>query len=338
MKERLLYIDRLRGFAIFLVVEGHIISYNVFNSNHNVLFQIIYSFHMPFFFFLSGYVANLTTKIDSVKSYFIYNKNKAISLLIPMISWPLIHCYFFTATKDFSFNMLSNIIYSEVLNPGLWFLKMLFEVIVVYSVFFVFSSLINNKTKIFIDIAILFSIVLFFVGFSFFQNNNGIMTFLLNFCFFMVGVFLSRYQILKKIVKNINLATMAAVLFMLIIGHYNFSEADTAIMKGLKVIISLLAIVLFYNLSQRVILDKKIDNYLCKSGRNSLVIYVTHFTFFYILNNTMLLDSDISFFLLILITVPLSVLLISFCLGLGNIIALFPILNLIFYGVRFKKK
>ena len=58
-----LWIDSLKGFLIFLVVLGHVvqsmIDSNMFSSNKDSLvslFEWIYSFHMPLFFLVSGYV------------------------------------------------------------------------------------------------------------------------------------------------------------------------------------------------------------------------------------------------------------------------------------------
>ena len=70
MKERLLYIDSLKGFAILLMVMGHVIAWNFSDwsflpqvnqevpSNYlvaGVLWNFIYSFHMPLFFCISGF-------------------------------------------------------------------------------------------------------------------------------------------------------------------------------------------------------------------------------------------------------------------------------------------
>lgn len=49
---RILQIDVLKGFAILLVVLGHAI-YETYSEN-NIVFRMIYSFHMPLFMFLSG--------------------------------------------------------------------------------------------------------------------------------------------------------------------------------------------------------------------------------------------------------------------------------------------
>lgn len=54
MSKRIGYIDIARGIGILLVVLGH----NDFGYISQFAYQIIYSFHMPLFFFLSGYFIN----------------------------------------------------------------------------------------------------------------------------------------------------------------------------------------------------------------------------------------------------------------------------------------
>ena len=54
MKQRLLYLDNLKGFLIILVILGHCIEYGTESFDENTLFKIIYSFHMPVFIALSG--------------------------------------------------------------------------------------------------------------------------------------------------------------------------------------------------------------------------------------------------------------------------------------------
>ena len=55
MSSRIEYIDRLKGLAILAVVMGHII-YFVFHLSDDPVWGYIYSFHVPLFIFLSGYV------------------------------------------------------------------------------------------------------------------------------------------------------------------------------------------------------------------------------------------------------------------------------------------
>ena len=63
MKQRIEYIDNIKGFAILLVVMGHVIAnwfgdfYVVLDNdtdNQLMIWKLIYSFHMPLFMFCSG--------------------------------------------------------------------------------------------------------------------------------------------------------------------------------------------------------------------------------------------------------------------------------------------
>lgn len=78
-KEYFDYIDSLKGLAIILVVVGHCIAWNF--SDYNTIIKeskpsdlfwwhLIYSFHMPLFFWISGFL--LPQKIDTLKNFLMY--------------------------------------------------------------------------------------------------------------------------------------------------------------------------------------------------------------------------------------------------------------------------
>ena len=54
MKSRVKYIDAMRGLAILTVVIGHLVQRNIGGGTSHPLFDLIYSFHMPLFFFICG--------------------------------------------------------------------------------------------------------------------------------------------------------------------------------------------------------------------------------------------------------------------------------------------
>jgi len=69
---RVTEIDRAKGFAIFLVVVGHIATDTTPPGNEwfSELVYVIYSFHMPFFMYLSGFVMGRTFKeLNSLSEY-----------------------------------------------------------------------------------------------------------------------------------------------------------------------------------------------------------------------------------------------------------------------------
>lgn len=92
-------IDNIRGFAILTVVLGHSLQACLgAEFDQNILFRYIYSFHMPLFIFISGYV-NWQTFDGSSQKYFVRMR----SLLIPYFIWCFImYAYSFTFSAGFT--------------------------------------------------------------------------------------------------------------------------------------------------------------------------------------------------------------------------------------------
>jgi fucose 4-O-acetylase-like acetyltransferase len=121
-------IDIMRGTGILLVVLGHSIQKNIPNYLDNFLFRAIYTFHMPLFFLISGYLMYETLNGSRLQ----WIKDKAIYLLIPHLLFNIIY-YPMSSTglanypdwpAMFSFPIwMKN---SNLLNEGEWFLWTLF--------------------------------------------------------------------------------------------------------------------------------------------------------------------------------------------------------------------
>ena len=80
-KERILWVDYCKAVAIFLVIVGHVFTRT---NTFSLLNVIIYSFHMPVFFFLSGYT------FDNNVKFFVFLKKKARTLLLPAIMFSIL--------------------------------------------------------------------------------------------------------------------------------------------------------------------------------------------------------------------------------------------------------
>lgn len=85
-KSRILHIDVLKLFSIYLVLWGHAIMQFQPNFQHSIVYQTIYSFHMPLFMMLSGYFAESSMDIEW-KGFF---TKKFRQLLLPCISWGIL--------------------------------------------------------------------------------------------------------------------------------------------------------------------------------------------------------------------------------------------------------
>lgn len=65
MQGRLEYIDRIKGFAILLVVIGHVYIFS-FGVTDTLVYKVIASFHMHLFMFISGFVAYVSPEVKDV--------------------------------------------------------------------------------------------------------------------------------------------------------------------------------------------------------------------------------------------------------------------------------
>ena len=102
-------IDILKGVLIILVVVGHCIQYgngsqyiNNLSFFDNKIFKIIYSFHMPLFMLISGYLFYYSvSKRDS--QYII--KSKIERLIIPSFIWPILYGLSLIIAKGNDYNI-----------------------------------------------------------------------------------------------------------------------------------------------------------------------------------------------------------------------------------------
>lgn len=75
--------DCLKGIAISLVVIGHIRQFGFPEYESSLIFNITWTLQMPLFMVISGYFAGGGGILKSIK-------NKAISYLVPFVSWNVI--------------------------------------------------------------------------------------------------------------------------------------------------------------------------------------------------------------------------------------------------------
>ena len=141
MSKRIEYIDIARGIGILLVVMGH----NDFGYVSPFGYKLIYSFHMPLFFFLSGYFLNASIPFG------VYFKKRFNSLLKPylftifMIYFAEIsfdNMSFSTAIQRIVKSLYASTIYIDWVQ--LWFLPHLF-VVSLYA--FLFIALFGRWNK-----------------------------------------------------------------------------------------------------------------------------------------------------------------------------------------------
>lgn len=151
---RIEFVDIAKAIAIFLVCLGHTV-----NADSEMK-SIIYSFHMPLFFILSGFFVRPIENY-SLGGFFAYIKKKWVALMVPYILWGIIYA-------RFSFVNVAYLCYGSYATIGssgsltsLWFLPVLFlSFIYIYPI-----QILKSKFKYNSLVIMLFSLVLFSISF-----------------------------------------------------------------------------------------------------------------------------------------------------------------------------
>jgi len=129
-------LNRLRGFAILLVVVGHSIirfPLNIMDMPpYNTIYDYIYSFHVPLLFMISG----LCYGFGSVISYKDFIKRKALRLIVPYCAFclvVLVSKLLLSSLVNRKVDGISEGLYSIVFEGGFyWFLYTLFIIFLIF--------------------------------------------------------------------------------------------------------------------------------------------------------------------------------------------------------------
>lgn len=180
-KRRNNYIDIVKGVAIILVVIGHCFQFGTGNTNFetgaffsNPVFKFIYSFHMPLFMLVSGYLFHYSIN----RSTHDIIKGKLTGIILPLISWHTLYQLICICKGD---TISLNIFFLSYFHT-LWFLRALFYsciiVLIVNRIFkdsplayiFVFAAMLfipdNRLPSIFV-----FTMPFFCLGYLFNKSN-----------------------------------------------------------------------------------------------------------------------------------------------------------------------
>lgn len=126
MKRRIHFIDIAKGITIFLVVWGHTASNAELQSpDCAMITKILYSFHMPFFFFLSG-LSISTSPIHTAAQWKVFLKKTLLTIAFPYFIWALIYCSFSYADLGWVFYGSWYALGRIASLTSLWFISCLF--------------------------------------------------------------------------------------------------------------------------------------------------------------------------------------------------------------------
>lgn len=261
MKERILYIDKLKGIAMLAVVMGHL-SLTSFQIDNGFTVLLVSTFHMPLFMFLSGFVL---TSLPSLPKLGV----KLCRLLCPMLFIGMLFSLSFTGSAwSFIF---------DGMKKGYWYLLVL-SVFSVLLLLFKLNRSTLERTRKWGDLLITALIygILILLSFIFSPTVADLLS--LHLCaiywpFFIGGFFIRKYQLQDYLLKNNSIFSISLLLYALSViiylsGHY-----------GIHCIGGLFAIPVFVYLFHETNTNRLIDVELMRMGRHSLDIYLFHFFF-----------------------------------------------------------
>lgn len=279
-KEKIVWLDIMKFYGILLVVFGHIaMIYTDMSLIHPkepssmmvCIKNIIYSFHMPMFIFISGYIFGyqLEWKRKKINFWNLF-QSKIKRLMIPFyifgFLWVL-PTMVILGFRDLLHYAIDGFVYA--LDPRhLWFVMTLFFC---YIMFYICRySLI--KLHLPITLILIFSLILYIFpfGIAYFQLNNVQEYFL----WFSLGYFCFLYKEKKEI--GFVIIALCAILFIITI---NLEENNETI---LKISSAIIGIFIFYLISIKSISlnDTKIGKII---NSNSFGIYLFHPMIIYVL-------------------------------------------------------
>jgi len=276
-EERLDYIDLIKGFGIFLVILGHAM---IPRS------PWIYSFHVPLFFFISGFMykdrpfkANLASKLK--KMYFPFVTFNVVTWLFFYLIAVLNHD---TVAHSTYLNLYRTIIGFDISVPQngpLWFLLCLFTVSVIY----IFISLLKNE---YLKLAAVLAVTVsgYFISQRFSDLPFKIEAAMMMIFFFYAGNLSCRFKLSEKIdrLKGIAIFNISVLFSYLnfILNYYNLRISGIeriSVLENSYGNIFLFYISAFCAILFTAVILKKIGrigiiNYL---GMNSLIILCIHY-------------------------------------------------------------
>lgn len=326
--QRLDYIDQMKGLAILSVVVGHIYLPHTDDGIFNPIASMIYSCHMSFFFFLSGFVNNISNGIET-KGVINFVRKKVESLLIPYFFTIFIMPIFLYNRFPHDFQSIINLL--SFFPIGLyWFLPVLF----IFMMLFLFRyCLTKKKNKYELSFNIL-SIGVFFIS-GILLHQYFLVIYGIYWYAFILGDIISKYDSLKRIITS-NIIFGSSSLILCIAWKFYPLETNNVAWKSminllLSFICSTTACITIYNLFLKAVIPQWIKKYLQEMGKFSLVIYILPIS---ILPKDFTFPNYIPYTVLNLIILTIGIIHTLVSYSLGRIIFEIPYLRYIMFGKK----
>lgn len=270
----------VKGIAILLVMLGHAITQTGQEGVFlNKVHQVIYSFHMPLFFFASGFLSVRLLEARDWRSRISYIGSRTLRLLIPYFFVGILYMfaggYYYHNPEVFSKGTITNLLLGLNMNPELWFLYVLWLITITTTL------LVRRKTLWF---WLIVSCVLSWRSYHF-SFSNGTYYLFFSYTFYVVLGMLVRcfYSDIRERLKNKWI--FFGVLFAFGIGNYvqmlvreGKIAFSSSAMDGIILITAFWGIVLFVDIAieitDNVSQENRVRKFLALCGVYCMDLYI----------------------------------------------------------------
>lgn len=354
MNNRLTYFDVLKGIAIFMVVVGHVITMCIREIDRTPLFKFVAEIHMPLFFFISGWFMFRTDKAGALRAPSL--GRRALQLLVPMAVVSSIWVVYFPCSGlqtplDSTFTGL----WSNSWKNGYWFTLCLFEIIVVYALFFpLFKRYRSAGFRSLISVLVWFVLlwICFVTKGSYVSQWLGIDALATYWPAFMAGVIASsRSDKFNRMVSNLwctttSLLVGAALLYYICwwwefpaVEVFKGNEFNLVVLRPVfHICLAFVAVAVFRPWVNGVPNARwvRLWAYL---GVNSLGIYLLHYFFLFPMGcfRDFAVGLNLAFVPMLVIASLAAIFVTAVTLGIMRVVSISPILNFLLTG-SFPKK
>ena len=255
-RQRLSWLDILKGIGIILVVIGHI----YFNR---VVYDWLYSFHMPLFFFAAGLVYKEKTIVTDIK-------RRIKTIVIPYFSFGFLGLIYYQLIErrfrnsDMSFlDSLFGLFTGEYdnldFNVHLWFLPCFFVTVILFNIL---VNLGNKKIAYIVSLLMSLIYVIFPMS-SLIWGFDRVFKYI---GFYAVGAFLAKN---RKVVDRKFEGGVVAIVLLALNFFLSYHNLTAGIMWFMTALIGVAALVLI----SQLIYENRILQYF---GRISLIVLCIH--------------------------------------------------------------
>ena len=279
MSKRLVWADATKGWLILLVIMGHCIAATIGNDAANVDYWwcLIYSFHMPAFIAINGYLNYRGENYNPIKVGKVVNR-RFQQLMVPFLVWSVIKY----ATEGALLNCYNCILYPT---NTFWFLWALFFIVIFFSLFDWVSQKTKFKQEVIMGVVCLGCAVIMAVLKD--VRIFGIQYVLYYFIFYCLGYYINKYRLLtykKWVIAILLLAWFVMGSFWRPRELPEFIHLTGGMFTMFRFVykfaVAFVAVFAMFSFAP-LALSKKCNwnDIICRLGAVSLGIYTFHLTF-----------------------------------------------------------